>query len=229
MNQSINRTIQDCGGKQIVVRTSNYANFALDKTPKGYGTIIGIATAYNGTNQMALRRSSEVNMNGTGCTVYHKKDFNDNSLTSGGWIQQSVTNPSVQWIASTYSGAYFGKISGYVSGNTNSENWLISPVLNLSAASNPVLSFQTAAKFSGNALEVLVSTNYTSGSPSSATWVQLSGFTLSPNTGSYVWTPSGYVSLGAYKNANTRIAFKYTSTTSGATTYEVDDIIIREN
>ncbi len=227
---SLNRTLEDCDGSQLLVRTSNFANFALEKTPIGNGTIIGIATAYQGTGQLAIRNTPEVNMNGTGCTIYVKKDFEDNSLTSGGWTQQSVVNGSILWTASSFGSDKFGKISGYLSGNTNSENWLISPVVNLVSSSTPVLTFRTAAKFSGDLLEVWVSTNYSSGAPSTATWIQLTGFALSPNNpGTYAWTASGSISLNAYKNANTRIAFKYKSTTVGSTTYEVDDVLIKEN
>jgi hypothetical protein len=227
---SFNRTIRDCGLRQIVVRTSNYAIFAQQKTPGGYGTITGIATSYNGTDQMAIRSHTEVSMTGPGCTIFHVKNFNDASLTSGGWTQKSVINGSVLWTASSFNTSKFAKISGFVSGNQNSENWLISPALNLSASSNPVLTFVTAAKFAGNNLEVWASANYTSGLPSTAIWTQLTGFSLSPNNpGSYVWIPSGNISLNNFKTAAARIAFKYTSTTAGATTYEVDDVIIREN
>jgi hypothetical protein len=226
-----NRTLEDCSGNQLVVRTSNYADFASLKTPKGNGSIIGIATSYQGTKQMAIRNPNELFMNGPRCLIYHFKDFENNSLTSGGWTQQSVVNSSVQWTASSFGADKFAKISGYVSGgNTNSENWLISPALDLNASTNPILSFRTAAKFSGNLLEVWVSTNYTSGAPSNATWTKLTGFSLSPNNpGNYAWTPSGILSLSSFKSGSTRIAFKYTSTTSGSTTYEVDDILIREN
>lgn len=224
---SVNRTISDCNGKQIVVRTSNYANFASQKTPKGYGSIVGIATAYGTTNQMALRKASEVNMNGTGCTLYLKKDFEDNSLTSGGWGTQNVQGTNT-WSVSTFSGATFAKVSGYYSSaNQNTQTWFISPPIDLSASNNPALSFETMANFSGSLLEVVVSTNYTSGAPSTATWTNLTGFNLS-STG-YALTASGLISLSAYKNSNTRIAFKYVSTTAGAKTYEVDNIVIREN
>jgi hypothetical protein len=66
--------------------------------------------------------------------------------------------------------------------------------------------------------------------PGTATWTQLSGFALSPNNpGSYLWTASGVISLSSFKQNNVRIAFKYKSTTSGSTTYEVDDVLVREN
>ncbi|MBI2721467.1 MAG: choice-of-anchor J domain-containing protein [Bacteroidetes bacterium] len=228
--QSINRTIQDCGGNPIVVRTSNYAAFAQQKTPKGYGSITGIATAYGTTNQMQIRTPTELNMNGASpCFTYIKKDFNDNSITSGGWNQVSVTGSVVIWSTATFGGATFAKISGFVGTNQLSENWLISPAINLAAASNPILTFQSAAKFAGNPLEVWASTNYVSGLPSTATWTQLSGFNLGATSPGYQWAASGVTSLNAFKNTNARIAFKYTSTTSGATTYEVDDVVVREN
>lgn len=228
---SINHILQSCGGNTLTVRTSNYAGFAQQLTPSGRGSIIGIATAYSGTDQMAIRHPREVNMNGPVCgTVYHTKDFNDASLASGGWSVQNVLGTST-WSYSTFSGAKFAKASGYYSStNNNTETWLISPSLNLSASSNPVLTFATAAKFSGIQLEVWASTTYTSGAISLPMWTYIGGYKLSPNNpGSYVWTPSCLVSLNMFKNANTRIAFRYQSTTAGATTYELDDIVIREN
>ncbi len=233
---SVNRTLKDCGGATIVVRSSGYAKFAGDKTPKGNGSIIGIVTNYGSTKQFVVRDIKEVNLNGAGCLVYHRKDFNDNSLTSGGWANVNVTNASTAtfWSIGNFTTSVnptlYAKVTGFLSGATNSENWLISPPINLSNSSNPILDFQTAAKFPGTVLEVKVSTDYVSGVPSSGTWANLNP-TLSPapSTGGYVWTYSGILPLNAYKSASTRIAFRYVSTTAGASTYQVDDIIVREN
>lgn len=227
LQQSLNRTLSSCNGNTLIVRTSNFAKFAQTKTPKGFGSITGIATAYQGTSQMAIRDLRDVSMNGAGCTIYLKRDFNDNSISSNGWTQQSVLNSSVTWSASSFSGAYFAKCSGYISGNKDAECWLISPSINLAASNHPILSFITAANFTGPALEVHVSTNYNSGAPSSATWTKLNNVALS--TTGYVWTASGPLSLDAFKSQNVRIAFRYQSTTSGAATFEVDDVIVREN
>jgi len=227
---SINRTLVDCGGTTLIMRTSNYALFAAEKTPTGFGSITGIATSYNGSNQMAIRTPKELYMTGPSpCFTYLKKDFVDASVTSGGWTQNAVVNGAILWSFSTAGGGDYAKISGFLSGNQNSENWLISPAVDLSASTSPILNFRTAAKFSGNPLEVFISSNYTSGNPNLATWTPLSGYTLGSVTPGYVWANSGTISLSAFKNANTRIAFKYTSNTSGATTWEVDDIILREN
>jgi hypothetical protein len=230
VNQSASgRLLQDCGGNQVLVKTSYNAHFAAQKTPTGTGSIIGIATAYGSSNQLIIRHPAEVRMNGPACSIYLKKDFNDLSLSSGGWSQAVVTNTAVIWTASSFGNSTFAKISGYIGSNTNSENWLISPAINLGASTNPVLSFQTAAKYSGTPLEVWLSSDYSSGLPASANWTQLGGFSLSPSSGNYVWTPSGNIPLTAFRQNGIRIAFKYRSTTSGSTTYEVDDIYVREN
>jgi hypothetical protein len=232
---SLNRTLQDCLGAQLIVRTSNYANFADDRTPTGNGSIIGIGTAYQGTGQIEIRRPSEAVMNGAGCTVYLKKDFNDSKISntvipSENWSVVSVVNAAVSWTPASFSVDKFAKVSGFISGNTNSECWMISPPMDLSNSTDPILSFRTAAKFAGDTLEVRVCTNYVSGPPVLANWAQLTGIHLSPNNpGSYVWTQSGNISLNAFKSASTRIAYRYKSSTAGSTTYEVDDVLVKEN
>jgi hypothetical protein len=55
-----NRTLEDCNGKRIVVRTSGYANFAGDYLPKGNGGFIGIVTKFNTTMQLKIRFIDEV-------------------------------------------------------------------------------------------------------------------------------------------------------------------------
>ncbi|WP_317898485.1 DUF5689 domain-containing protein [Aurantibacillus circumpalustris] len=236
-----NQTITACeAGKILTVRTSGRSNFAGKTLPKGNGSIVGIVSQYNGTMQLTLREYAEVNMNGPLCSapvntleagVFLLKDFNDNTINSGGWASYSVTNNSVNWIIGTSSltTSPFAKISGYVSGNSNSENWLISPAVDISTSKDVVLSFKSAAKYSGTLLEVLISINYTSGDPTTAIWTSLSpNYALSPTSSDYLWVPSGYVSLSGHKSTNTRIAFKYKSTTSGATSYQLDDIVVKE-
>ncbi len=235
---SKNRILEDCLGAQLIVRTSNYAKFAGSTTPTGNGSIIGIGTAYRGDAQMEIRWPNEAGMTGGGCQVYLKKDFNDATISntaipSENWLVVKVTNTlaATSWTPSSFNVDKFAKCSGYVSGNTNSECWMISPPMDLSNSTNPTLSFRTAAKFAGDTLEVRVCTNYVSGLPVLANWTQLNGIHLSPNNpGSYVWTASGNISLNGFKSTSTRIAYRYrSSTTNGSTTYEVDDVLVKEN
>lgn len=238
---SATQTISSCeAGIAMTVRTSGRSNFAGKLLPKGNGSLVGIVTQYNTNMELVIREYNDVNMNGPLCAapvttpspgIFLLKDFNDNNLSSGGWISYSVLNTAINWQigSSTLTPTPYAKISGYAGGNTASENWLISPPVNLSSAKDPVLSFKSAAKYSGTILEVLASVNYSSGDPNSATWTSLApGYVLSPSSGDYVWTSSGYVNLSVFKNSTTRIAFKYKSTLSGATNYQLDDIVIKE-
>jgi DNA/RNA endonuclease YhcR with UshA esterase domain len=65
--RTLNRTIQDCNGNTIVVRTSGFATFAVDVTPKGKGSITGIYTVFGTTKQLIIRELSDVQMNDTRC------------------------------------------------------------------------------------------------------------------------------------------------------------------
>ncbi|MBA2611703.1 MAG: choice-of-anchor J domain-containing protein [Bacteroidetes bacterium] len=225
------RLMNSCGGDPITLRTNAYAKFAGQKTPSGFGNIIGIATNFGTTKQLVIRNTTEWSMTYTSCVtpgLYIKKNFNDALITSGGWTTQNVTG-NINWVTSTlgsWANKPYAQISNFVSGNQVCESWLISPPINLSASTNPILTFQNACNYTGPVLEVLVSTNYTSGSPNTATWTPLT-YTLS--AGGFAFVNSGNISMSAYKTSGVTIAYKYTGTASSGRTWELDDIIVSEN
>ena len=118
-------------------------------------------------------------------------------------------------------------MNGFSSGAVENEDWLISPVLNLSSFNVPILSFYSRAEFAGPALDVLISTNYSgTGNPNSATWTILP-VTLSPD-GSNTWTLSDNTLLLDYKTSGVYIAWRYRSSPEdGAARWTLDDIEIR--
>ena len=127
------------------------------------------------------------------------------------------------WTWSSYSGDGFAKISGYSSGNKPNEDWLISPQINFTDNAPVSFSFKSATTYTGDNIQVLVSTNYDGFSnPNTATWTNLSA---SLSTGSYVWVESGNINLSSY-TGNGYVAIKYTSSTSAARVWEVDDLFI---
>ena len=148
------------------------------------------------------------------------EDFETNTL--GVFTAYSVAS-NKDWEAYTYSNNVFARISGY-GGDTASNDWLISPSLDLSATAAPYIMFDNAVNYSGPVLELKVSTDYdgVSDPTTQGTWTALT-YTLS--AGGYAWASSGTVDLTAYISTSTYIAFHYTSDTNAAT-WEVDNVLI---
>lgn len=69
---SQNRTLEDCNGQSIIVRTSDYCDFASDTVAQGKGDIIGVLTkfVYSGGDivwQLLLRSTDEIYMDNPRC------------------------------------------------------------------------------------------------------------------------------------------------------------------
>ena len=66
---SLNRTVEDCDKRQLVIRTSGFADFAGQKTPGKNGTIEGVLGVFGSTYQLFLRNASGATMAADRCTV----------------------------------------------------------------------------------------------------------------------------------------------------------------
>jgi hypothetical protein len=123
----------------------------------------------------------------------------------------------------------YAKITGYVSSTNNANlDYLISPAINLDASETNMLSFRTMMNYTGPALKVLISTNfsgnYTATDVNAATWSDItSNFSFS--TGSWQSVNSGEFDLSAY-TGTIYVAFLYESTADASATWEVDDVRI---
>lgn len=157
---------------------------------------------------------------------YLQKDFNDISVTSGGWTTQVVVG-SDDWAPYNFGGEDFARITNWNgSSNDPAEAWLISPSIDLSVATAPELTFINAYDFAGAPLEVFISTNYSgSGAPSAATWSPL---TATLSSGGFNWVSSGAIDLSSYMVSGVYIGFKYTGSSSDGSTWEIDDILVDE-
>ncbi len=220
---SISHLLLNSFGSKVIVRTSGYSNFAASIVPCGKGKIVAIVGQYNGAIQLTIRQLGDLSISTGTCPVY-VKSFNDNSITSGGWTTQNVSG-NINWVTSNAGGAptYYAAISNYISGNQACETWLVSPPFNLTNNINPMLSFNNAYNYTGPALVAMVSTNYTGGAVSTASWTTLP---YTASTGGFNFVNSGNISLNAYKTNNVTIAFKYTGTSTSGSTWELDDIAI---
>lgn len=240
--ESLNRYLQDEIGNQLIVRTSGYSNFADQIIPSGNGTVTAIVSQYNDDVQILLRRPSEAQLtndriddcDGTGGgsgngSIILNKNFDDNSVTSGGWTTQLVSGPSnCDW--GIYEGSNSAaKASNYLDGiNSACESWLISPAVDLTGTA-PSLSFRNTYNFSGDPLMLMVSNDYSgTGDPNSANWTDITSQVVWSG-GGFEWISSGDIDLSNYTQANVYIAYKYIGSNSDGSTWEIDDVQIINN
>jgi hypothetical protein len=231
------RTIQSCDGfgySNFILETSSFATFKQQLLPTGGGSISAIVSkTFNGSDLvLALNNVADVNMNGERCSPLNIEDFNVvfqdgfdtgisnwstfNALGAQVWGQTNFGNPAPS--------AY---MNGFQSGAQNNEDWLISPAIDLASVTNTIFFFETDKRYDGNDLEVYMSTDFTGGNPNdNGTWTQLDVI-LDPNAGSWnTWTNSGNIDISSADGQMVYIAFKYTSTTSAAATYELDNVTV---
>ena len=141
----------------------------------------------------------------------------DISLGSLSYVWQNTT--SYGWKASAYSG-----------GAVAAEAWLVSPAIDLSAAKNPIMTFEQALNYlnSGNRADFInlyISTDFAN-DIAAATWEEVS---LDAWPAGSDW---GYITstanLATYAGKSIHIAFKYVSTSAVAPTWEFKNLTIAE-
>ncbi len=235
---SLNRTLVNCTGDEIIVRTSGFADFADEMIPSGQGSLIGIVGQFGTDMQLYIRTPNEVVMNDPRCTASYflYKDFDDGSITSGGWGSfWSGTTTTENWGEWEIFGGDVSSASNFdISTFTNyaCDSWMVSPAMNLSLTTAPYLTFDNVTRYSGPGLQLYVSTDYdgVSDPTTQGTWIDISSSVPNWDTDSGDWTfvSSGSVDLTPYISANTYIAFRYTGTNSDGATWELDNIIVQE-
>lgn len=139
-----------------------------------------------------------------------------------GWSKYSVTGTQ-QWNCTNfgYTNTPAVNMNGFQSGNNTNEDWLLTPQMNLAAMATPYITFRAFKKFSGDDIHVLVSTNYSgTGNPSSATWTDLNVNFANIDTNWNLYSAN----LTPYKASLMHVAFKYTSTTSAAAQWKIDEV-----
>lgn len=186
--------------------------------------LLGNLEAYFG--QPGLKGLTGYWMDGNGIipiTGFFTEEFTTNL---GQFTAESVTGAQV-WEWANFGGGC-AKMTGFANGANNvNEDWLISPSISLTGLSGVMMSFSEAINFitSVEDMQVLISTNYSSGNPNSAAWTELTGFTRSPGN-SWTFFESGEVSLAAYEGQTIHLAFKYLSSASAGATWEVGRVLL---
>ncbi len=239
-----NRSLMDLNGSTIIFRTSAYANFAAKSVPVGSGKVRGIITKYGTDYQFIARSEGDVKLSNDINTRFSPllNEGFDSLNGFSAWSAYSLTGAQSWAFSATYGNpGGMAKMSGFAnSTNNTNEDWLISPVQDLSTlTAGAKLSFDNAYKFTGPVIEAYISNNYdpsVNANPNSATWTQFTGFTLS--AGNYAWVNSGLIDISLFTGApvaqpnafkKVYIAFKYSSSNAAGSTWEIDNVKIIPN
>ncbi|MGD9992088.1 MAG: DUF5689 domain-containing protein [Salinivirgaceae bacterium] len=157
--------------------------------------------------------------------------FIENFTTNlGQFSAYSAVGASQVWEWASY-GSGCAVMSGYDGSNFANEDWLISPSISLVGKSNVVLNFTHAVNYldDWNNIKVLASEDYSgTGDPTSATWTEITGWDQTQPGNSWTFFPSGEVAMTAFEGKTIYLAFKYISSTSGGSTWEVGDVSLSE-
>lgn len=147
----------------------------------------------------------------------------------------SVTGEQ-EWYFNTAHPDYGAVMSGYDNTSFANEDWFISPVFDLSGSTSPILNFEHARgpQDSMNVgveegyYTVWVTNDYTDGEdPNQERWVELP--ILNQPTVKWQFVSAGDLVIPAeFKTATCRIAFRYLSIDGASATWEVKNVVVKE-
>ena len=148
-----------------------------------------------------------------------------------GWSRENVTGTGQQWQCfetPSGSGNYVMSMNGFATVNNVNEDWLITPKLNVSAATAPKLIFKLWKRFAGTEVAVMLSDNYTgTGAPSAATWTNLNTIATTPQDTAFykIFTQD----LTSHKAQPFYLAFKYVSSATDGYSVRLDSVVVTNN
>lgn len=238
-----NRTMENCAGDQVIVRSSGYANFAGTPVPNGKGSFVGVVGVFGSTVQLFIRDLDEVRLNDPRCgdnaclpAPSVSQDFAETSNNTDVNVEcwpNVFTEGSRRWKGIVLGGENFVEARP-ASFDAVSTMWLVSAPVQFSPGMD--LSFRSAlsSTWLHDGLSVWISTDInlvTGADVAAAPWVSVTGASLAGSTSTPgTWVPSGTVALDSYLSSgdNFVIGFKYTGIpVTQSTPYRIDDVTIQ--
>ncbi|MCU4675278.1 endonuclease/exonuclease/phosphatase family protein [Catenovulum sp. 2E275] len=151
---------------------------------------------------------------------------------NGQFTAYSVSSDK-NWGLDDYRGVITALMNGY-GGTTGSDDWLISPAIDLTPAGITAaqFSFTSRVRFDGKNLSVKASTDYVAGTdPSKATWVELNAALPQDGQGSSgsSFESSGNIDLATYLGQSVYLAYHYQTTADAEgnnAAWHIDDVMV---
>ena len=171
-----------------------------------------------------------------GSTIYYKQAIAGDGDQGKLVIQDVIKDEPLSYVWQ-YTNDYGMKATAYVNKiNYPSESWVVTPVIDLSRAKNPQLSFDQARRYGVDFIKecfVKVSTDY-AGDVTTCTWDSIpfnkneEGKYIVPDGSSWTFMNTGEMDLSKYVGQKIYIGFKYTSSAEGSATWEFKNLLVSE-
>lgn len=201
----------------LVVRNSGYSKFANEVVPQGVFDITGIFTRFGDTWQIVLRNTDDLK---SVVLAYLSEPFD---ASQGNFTIDNIKlADGVEFVWKWASAAYGMKASGYVNSTKyDLQSRLKSPAIDLKSAKSAKLMFEQAINFASDIKQeckVQISTD-------GKTWTDLDvqGY---PTENSWTFV-SSTADLTKYCGKTIYIGFLYSSTPTGAPTWEVKNFAVK--
>lgn len=217
----------------LYARFSTYTNDQLAALEAGKEyDVIGIAAVYGGEPQIYV-----VSVTEPGGSVVPDPEPEDGVFFSetfedsdGGFVFQDIDLGTLDYVWKYEDGKFgtYWKASAFVGENKAAESWLVSPEIDLTEAKTAQLVFDAACRYIGatidESLKIKVSSDYTD-NVQTAKWTEFT--TTGWTDGSdFTFVTLDAINLDEFAGKKIRLAFQYTSTTSCAPTFEINNIVI---
>ena len=224
-----NRTLIDCTGNKIILRTNSQASFSGAMIDNGKGDIYAILSIYNGVYQLIIPKQVNSDLEDIRCDgtlPVYETIFSDAFASLSNWTAVNVSGTQV-WATTTFGNpAPSAIMDGKGSAN---EDWLVSKKITIPSTYKEIFfSFETDGRNAGSLLEVYITDNYT-GSVSTTSWTKTNP-ALDTDLANFAgFVNSGKVDISSFKGKDIVVAFKYTSTSTSvpSTTWEVDNFAVK--
>lgn len=201
----------------LVVRNSGYSKFANEVVPQGVFDITGIFTRFGDTWQIVLRNTDDLK---SVVLAYISEPFD---ASQGNFTIDNIKlADGVEFVWKWASAAYGMKASGYVNGSKQElQSRFKSPAIDLKSAKSAKLMFDQAINFASDMKQeckVQISTD-------GKTWTDLDvqGY---PTENSWTFV-SSTADLTKYCGKTIYIGFLYSSSPTGAPTWEVKNFAVK--
>ena len=223
-----NRAFTGIDQNSLVLRTSTYADFANTIMPQGEQDIVGIFTRYRNTWQILLRTIDDVKEAEPEPTALFEESFLDAERKQGDFQIINVKKPDDLNYVWNWDSRYGMKASAYVNSvYYETDSWLVSPAIDLSGKSDATLSFAQAWRYGNGAddLHVYATTENFNNTIDETKWTELKLDAWPDGTSWSFMTSKASLKSFAGKS-NVRIAFRYTSSSTAAATWEIQNVSI---